>query len=416
MVRTVKAKAVRSPGKGERVVLMPGATEAEPWEVWLLGAPSAAECLQACSSPADNRLRKNATLALPVAQVFCLPLWLNETDSKQISAMIPLQLELHGLQPRGVGAAVSDWSVVEKDGARTLVVVGVLPAALAKEVDDEAYGTFDLSARYLSLPENALTLWQEQDRLVVAITRGQNLVYFQALAENKITDRVLQDLNCIRTTLLMQGVVTTLQQVMLWKEVSPAEFSALRNAMQLPVNQAECPPPRAPSTSWKLTPTTVHEAKRKRESKRWQGRAALVVLAIYLVLVAVLAIRFFIASQHVKELQQWQAEHAQDIALVHDTAAAWKDLRPVVDENSYPLELLLHTYESIPADQLRLTLFEAENGHLRIKGEAKNVTAAFQFLDNLKKNPNLTGYTWDMGQPQILPNDLAQFQVEGTRL
>jgi len=415
MVRTVKTKAVRSLTKGERVLLLPGATGAEPWEVWILGGQNTAECIQTCASPQENRLRKNATLALPLSQVFCLPLWLNETDPKQIGAMIPLQLELRGLQSRGHGATVWDWSVVEQESTRTLVVAGILPSTLAKEVEDEAYGGFDLSARYLSLPENALTLWKEQDRLVVAITRGKNLVYFQALAEEKITDRSLQDLNCIRATLTMQGVLSSLQQVTVWAESTPAELSALGTALQLPVNQAKGSSPRFPFVSWKLTPTRVTEGKKNREARRWQARAAFLALAIYLVVAACLITRFLFTSYHVSELRQWQSSHAQDLALVRDTQAAWKELEPVVNENSYPLELLIHTYEAIPPDQLRLTLFEAENGHLLIKGEAKNVSAAFQLLDNLKKSPELAGYTWNMGQPQILPNDLAQLQVEGTR-
>jgi len=41
--------------------------------------------------------------------------------------------------------------------------------------------------------------------------------------------------------------------------------------------------------------------------------------------------------------------------------------------------------------------------------------AAFQFLDNLKHDPHFAGYTWDMAQPHLLPNDLAQLQIEGTR-
>src|SRR5260221_754580 len=190
MVRTVKAKAVRSLNKGEHAVLLPGSTGAEPWEVWVIGAQADAKCVQTCATPRDNPLRRNATLALPVSQAFCLPLWLNETDAKQFAGMIPLQLELRGLQPRGNGPAVFDWTVVAREGTRTLVMVGVLPSSIAAEMQAGDYPAFDLSARYLSFPENSLTLWREQDRLAVAITRGQNLVYYQALEEGRITERV----------------------------------------------------------------------------------------------------------------------------------------------------------------------------------------------------------------------------------
>ena len=70
----------------------------------------------------------------------------------------------------------------------------------------------------------------------------------------------------------------------------------------------------------------------------------------------------------------------------------------MVDTNNYPLELLLHAAQSIPADQLHLTLFEAGNGQLLIKGEAKNVAGAFQFLNKLKGDPYFSGYNLDMAQ------------------
>jgi hypothetical protein len=414
MVRTVKTKPVRSLTKGQRALLLPGPTGAEPWELWVLGGKTSAELVQICATPLDNRLRKNTTLTLPVSQVFCLPLWLNETDIKQFAGMIPLQLELRGLQPRGTEPAVFDWTVVAREGTRTLVMVGVLPATLAPEIHAEAYEAFDLSARCLPFPENALTIWREQDRLAVAITRGQNLVYYQALAEGQITPRVVQDLICAQATLAMHDILTPLQKVMLWTEIGPEEITALQGALPLPIEQEECPRPVAPSQTWKLTPATVGEAKRARASRRWQKRALLIFLVVYLLAVAAMVTRMVMTSKKVDDLRKWQSEHAQALDLVQEGRAAWKELAPVVDTKDYPLELLLETYQSTPLDQLHLTLFEAGDGHLLIKGEAKNVAGAFQFYNKLKSDPYFSGYNLTMANPHPLPNDLAQFQIEGT--
>lgn len=414
MVRTVKTKVMRSLNKGERAVLLPGSTSAEPWEVWVIGTQGEPKCVQVCATPPENRLSKNTTFALPVSEVYCLPLWLNETDAKQFAQMIPLQLELRGLQPRN-SPAIADWSVVAEEGTRTLVTVGVLPASWDQELKVDAYQSFDLSARYFSFPENALTLWREQDQMVVALTRDKNLVYFQVLGEGRITPRVLQDLVCLRATLAMQGVLTSLQQVTLWMDADLGEQASLRTTLQLPVSTAQRPPPRLPAPAWKLTPGTVSDAQRNREIWRWRKRGILLGLLVYLLLAALLFTRFFLLSRQVDDLSKWQAAHAPALARVHAAQAAWKDLRPVVDESSYPLELLLHVTEAIPADQLHLTLFEASGDHLLIKGEAKNVAAAFQFFDKVKNDPHLAGYKWDMGQPTLSPNDLAQLQIEGTR-
>lgn len=414
MVRAVKSKPIRSLAKGQRAILLPGATEVEPWEVWIFGAKGA-EVVQVCASPADNRLSKSTTLALPVSQVYCLPLWLNETSANQFAGMIPLQLELRGLLPRGE-AVVFDWSVVAQEPTRTLVLVGILPASLSAEFQAQAYEAFDLSARYYAFPANALTLWREQGHFAVAITRGTSLAYYQTLPEGQISTRVLQDLNCARATLAMQDILGPLQKVVLWAEVSAEERAALEASFNLPVTEEDAPAPVIPATPWKLTPASVGEARRARESQRWIKRGAIVLLLLYLMGVAWFVTQYVLLTLKVGELRNWQASHAAGLDLVEQGRASWKELGPVVNTKYYPLEILLHAQQAIPPGQLNLTLFESSaEGHLLIKGEAKNVAGAFTFLGKLKADPYFSAYSLDMGNPRPLPNDLASFQIEGTR-
>ena len=412
MVRAVKSKPVRSLAKGQRSILLPGPTEAEPWEVWVLGGGKREpQIVQICQSPLENKVRSLSTLALPVAQVFCLPLWLNETDTRQFAGMIPLQLESRGLQPRNE-PAVFDWSVVAQEEARTLVVVGVLPAALPPELHAEAYESFDLSARYFRLAPNALTLWREHDRLVVAITRGANLVYYQALSEGEVTSRVIQDLSTIRSTLEMQDILTPLRLVVAWTPLKPDERIALKGAFNLQVVEEEGPPPEAPAQPWKLTPNAIGAARRSRESRRWIGRALAGLLVAYLCVMAWLAWQYVQTSLKVAELGKWQDAHAADVDTVMSGRSAWKQLAPVVDYKYFPLELLKNVQAAIPADQLHLTLFECDDqGKLQIRGEAKNVAGAFTFYEKLKADPYFTRYNLQMGNPRPLPNDLASFQI-----
>jgi hypothetical protein len=410
----MKDKTARSLKKGENAVLLPGATAAEPWEFWIL-SDGAADCGQAVSRPQDHRLYRLSTLALPVSEVFCLPLWLNETEPKQLAGMIPLQLEMRGLQPRAQGPLVFDWTPVAQEDARTLIVAGVLPATLPEEIETVPYAGFDLSARYFPLPEDAITLWQEQDRIVFAVTRGRELVYFQALSDGSITTRVAQDIACVRSSLAIQNVTTTLRQIVVWTRATAAEIAVLENTLGPYVHVEERPAPQAPASEWNLVPAPVSRAKEGQRNRRWQLLAALLVFVAYLVFIGWTVSRYVVTNAEVNSLQQWQKDNGPTVESIRQTEAAWKDLRPVIDVNSYPLELLLHAAQAIPSDQLHLTLYEAAEGHLLIKGEAKNVSGAFEFLDRLKKDPALKAYTWEMAQPSLLPNDLAQFQVEGTR-
>jgi hypothetical protein len=369
--------------------------------------------VQVCSSPPDNKLRKSTTLGLPVSLVYCLPLWLNETDARQFHGMIALQVEMRGLQPRNQ-PAVFDWTVVAKEEARTLVSVGILPAHLPPELGAEAYQSFDLSARYYRFPDNSLTLWREQDRLVAGITRGALLVYCQVLTEGEITTRVVQDLNCVRASLEMQDILPPLQKIVLWTEIRPEERAALNEALPLPIEQSETPPPALPGKPWNLVPASVDEAQRARESQRWIRRGIGIFLVLYLLAVAWFITHFVMTTMQTAKLHKWQSDNAAGLQAVQDGQATWKELGPVVDTSRYPLELLFHVSQSIPGD-LHLTLFESSYDHLLIKGEAKNVAGAFQLLTKLKADPYFTGYNLDMGNPRPLPNDLAQFQIEGNR-
>ena len=397
---------------------MPGPTEAEPWEVWIFGGKSGEpQIVQICQTPLDNRLRKNTTLALPVAQVFCLPLWLNETDPRQFAGMIPLQLELRGLQPRKPASRLR--LVGRRAGRHPHAGADRRPAraSLPESSTRKPTNPSTCPRATFRFPANALTLWREHDRLVVAITHGGNLVYFQALPEAEITPRVIQDLNCARATLEMQDILQPLQRVVFWTPVKPEERTALAGGVQSAHRRGGMPAagsPRRRRGNSRRPPSAKPGAARKPALDQ-----APVDHPLLLYLGVGRLVRHAVChalAQGRRPAQMAGRQHAEAIDLVENGRAMWKELAPVVDTKHYPLELLLHAQQAIPADQLHLTLFESNSeGHLLIKGEAKNVAGAFHFSEKLKGDPYFTGYNLNMGNPRPLPNDLASFQIEGTR-
>jgi len=48
-----------------------------------------------------------------------------------------------------------------------------------------------------------------------------------------------------------------------------------------------------------------------------------------------------------------------------------------------------------------------------VDGEANTAALAYQLIDKIKKNPELRAFQFDMAAPRILPNNHAQFRVEG---
>ena len=383
--------------------------------MWVADAKRPPQCVQMCASPADNPLPKKCTLVLPVSQVFCLPLWLNETEATRLAGMITLQLESRGTGNRENVPIVHQWSIVEQEPSRTLVMVGILPPSLPASFHVESYQAFDLSARYLPWSQDAITLWQEQGQLSMAFTRSGKLAYFQSLGEERCNDRALQALTCLRVALEIQSVITSLAEIVVWADLTAKELAALQAELALPIRQVDRANPVPPRPSWNLCPPEVTRFQKSHQARRWQGRGLLIALAVYLLFVSLLVGRFWHTSAEVKGLRTWSEQHTPALNAMRESRLAWQRLQPVVDTANYPLELLLHVASGIPKDQLHLTLFGVEEGKISLSGEATQVAAAYKFFDALKAEPHLAGYSWVMSEPHLLPNDLAQFQIEGTR-
>ena len=413
MDRTLKSPAGVKPRPGDDIFFFPGTSEAEPWEIWIASSGES-RLLQTCASPQANPWQKRSTFILPAAQVFCLPLWLNETQPDRLPGMIELQLEARGMGGRSGSPAIYQWSLVAQEEKRSLVLAGVLPTGLPSDLRVASYRAFDISPRYFTWPENSLVLWMEQGRLVASLTRGSNLVYFQNLGEETCSERVLQALVCLRASLEIQGVVSSLSQVVLWTELPPAERTALGDYLGLPLNLGDRPAPATPAQRWNLCPPEVAQSKKEHHSRRWRKQALAAFLIIYLIAALIFVTRYFLLSHQMQGLRQWQSVNGPAIASIEQARMDWARLQPVVDTADYPLEVLLHCTAAIPKDQLHLTLFEMENGNVQLKGEATNVAAAYQLFDHLKGEKELSTYDWKMDEPHLQSNDLAQLQIEGT--
>jgi hypothetical protein len=91
----------------------------------------------------------------------------------------------------------------------------------------------------------------------------------------------------------------------------------------------------------------------------------------------------------------------------------WKALAPAIDSRYYPVEILLHLFESLPSPAVRITAYNQSARQISIDGEADSAALAYQFADKVKKNPGLQIFRFDVAAPRILPNDHAQFRLEG---
>ena len=99
--------------------------------------------------------------------------------------------------------------------------------------------------------------------------------------------------------------------------------------------------------------------------------------------------------------------------FVRATEAKWKALAPAIDPHYYPVEILQHLFESLPSADVRITSYNQSARQISVDGEANTAALAYEFIEKIKKNTELRTFQFDMASPRILPNNHAQFRLEG---
>lgn len=385
------------------------------WEVWTFGKRGVVRRTQTCPEPAAANVPRSSLLALPVRQVFSVPLWLVSGDPSLLADMVFLQLERRGLAGKSREATVIHHRVIAQRDGQTLVSVVVLPAGIPERLCLRGVENYDLSAHFYPLPPDHWTLWREEDRLVLAVTRGKELIYFQALLDRNVTEAVLQELHCIYLQLEAQGIIEGIAGVTLWGEFAEEEQAGLRDLFGLEVQMQPRPPPRLPEEFWHLMPHTVQSSQVERQKQR-KGRKMFALAAVlYALLVGGLASHVGWLWYHAWTVRHSLVSQSALVKTIRETARRWEVLAPAIQPDFYPVEDLLRCARSLPPEGVRFTLFDRRGDKIVITGEAKNAAAVFKYNEDLQRNKDLASYKWEMPPPKLLPNDSSQFRIEGTR-
>lgn len=396
----------------ETFLLCPSAKE---WEIWDLSKNGAGKLTGTCADPSAAGLPSRFVMGIPLREVFALPLWLATTDETLFRDMIFLQLERRGLLARSKEETVMNYRVVTREKSRMLVLVTVLPSTFPEALCIEKVLSCEPSARLFPLPKDQWTFWQEGDRLAVAATRGEELVYFQALGDRTFSASVIHELRCICWQLEAQGVIAPMSGITVWGEIAEPELKLLNEALGLMAVCQPRPAPRLPSQPMPLVPSPVQALHASRKMRWKKLRVAGAVAAIYVLLASCWILQVGWLS-----CQKWRIERslqrdAATVQTIRQTAERWQAFDLALNPAVYPVEQLFQCSKLLPAEGLRLTLFEQQGFKLLITGEAKNASVALKFVEDLKKSRDFASYRWQMPQPRLLPNGSALFQMEGVR-
>jgi hypothetical protein len=306
-----------------------------------------------------------------------------------------------------------DYRVVESQETRTLAVATVLQPDFPTELAFERALRFEPSALTLPLPKDQLIIWREKERLVVCATRGKEPIDFQVLSDRELSEAATLELKCIVLQLEAQQLCERLSGVTLWGEFSVEEINRAQDVLGLPVSSQGLPAPILPAHHFKLLPEKV-ALLHARKLRRRQVRGFIAALAaLYVLILAALAGYIGWETIKVNKLRDQLKGQTPTVSEIQQTADRWRQVEWAVNPKLFPVELLYQVSGLLPPDGLRLTSFDLQNGKVLIGGEASTAPGAFKFAEDIKANPALQMFNWQMPSPILRPDGRAEFTVEG---
>lgn len=386
------------------------AEHSSAWEVrGVAGLDEAAELLH----PDDD-----VVLSLPVALVLAQRLRLPTIDPEEFAEMVRIQIEkaipysteemttdseiISQTEEGSVISAVAVHNEKLNELAAPLLARGIIPSQVTVYACERAATHAPAGTALLIYPEN--------EALVCAMAEEGKLSFTGTL-EAADPLQLQRDLPQLALSAELQGINTASPEILL-----DESLFALRDtvegifAVTPELIAVEVPPA---DTRLNLLPAAWRQRRAQLAGQKEWRKRLLVAGGAYAGLLLLFCLYLLILRYQVGRLDKKIKNDAPRTEFVKQTEARWKALSPAIDPHYYPIEVILHLFESLPSPDVRITTLNQSARQISVEGEANSAALAYQFADAVKKNPDLRTFQFELGAPRILPNDHAQFRLEG---
>ena len=357
-------------------------------------------------------------LGLPVAAVLAQRFRLPSVDPAEFPEMIRIQIEK--VLPFSAEEVTTDFEVIEQDENESVVSAVAIRnehlAEIAAPLLDRGFIPRQVTvyaaqrASTYAPKGNAVLIYPEGEALVYAMTENGKLSLARVL-ENGSGDQLQLELPQLRMSAELQGINASFPNVLL-----DESCYQMRDTVEgILASPTEIVGVELPPVLVKLNLLPESWRRRRSQSIRqaeWRKRLVWIGGA-YVALVFLLLAYLGLLRFQIGRLDGRIAHDAPGTQFVRATEANWKALAPAIDARYYPVEILLHLFESLPSPEVRITAYNQSARQVSVDGEANTAALAYQFIEKIKKNPDLRVFQFDMAAPRILPNDHAQFRLEG---
>ena len=256
----------------------------------------------------------------------------------------------------------------------------------------------------------ALLIYPEGETLVSAVTENGKVSMARTL-DGIAAEHLQIELPQLALSAELQGIQSSFPNILLDESCYELR-DTVQGIMSTPTELVGIETPPA-TVKLNLLPESWRQ-RRTQLAKRgeWQKRITLAAGA-YGALFLLFLIYLGYTRFEIARLDRLIARDAPPTQFIRETEANWKALAPAIDSRFYPVEILLHLYESLPSQDVHITAYNQSSRQLSVDGEANTAALAYQFAEKVKKNPGLQNFRFDMASPRILSNTHAQFRLEG---
>jgi len=357
-------------------------------------------------------------LSLPVSAILAQRFRLPTVDPSEFPEMVRIQIEK--ALPFSLDELTTDFELIEQNENESVIsavavrneqLAEIAAPLLEKGVIPRQVTVYAAQRATTHAPEGrALFIFPEGETLVSAVTENGKVSLTRTL-EGVAPEQLQMDLPQLALSAELQGVTASFPNIL----IDESCYELRETVGGILASPTELVGIETPPASVKLN--LLPESWRQRRSQlvrrgEWRKRliwaggsyAALLFLVVLYLAYMRLAIGHF---------DRLIARDAPQTEFVRAAEANWKALAPAIDSRYYPVEILLHLFESLPSPDVRITTYNQSARQISVEGEANSAALVYQFADKVKKNPGLQIFHFEMAAPRILPNDHAQFRLEG---
>ncbi len=364
------------------------------------------------------RATDDFVLGLPIAAVLAQRFRLPTVDPAEFPEMIRIQIEK--ALPFSADEVTTDFEVIEQTESGSVVSAVAIRneqlAEIAAPLLEHGYiprqvTVYAAQRGSTYAPQgNALLIYPEGETLVSAVTEHGKLSFTRTFESAKEEELQLE-LPQLRLSAELQGINASFPNVLL-DETCYQLRDTVEGILASPTEIVGIELPPAPVKLNLLPESWRHRRSQIARQVEWRKRLIWAGGAYAGSLLVLLAYHAYMRLE-IRQLDGRIAHDAPQTEFVRTAEANWKALAPAVDSRYYPVEILLHLFESLPSSDVRITAYNQSARQISVDGEANTAGLAYQFIDKVKKSPELRIFQFEMAAPRILPNDHAQFRLEG---